>query len=221
MTTIHTYNSLSILKKAVLQMSLFSIMKGKDSWPDPDKHASSTQSLDLITVPEVLLISEIAGYVENVIESEHFLASGVTYKSLSLWAKVMSNPGKYDAHASYSSTTHGSSTPGGGGNDGGDKKMLSFKIDLFTGGTLSGGVYIRNILSVFKFNTVLLFLTDVGYYRQNLPWSSAFASCIRTSIVDSSILSFLARILGKEENCAVCFWHYQNQNRLSCHFAIL
>jgi len=85
--------------------------------------------------------------------------------------------------------------------------MPSFKIDLFTGHILSGDVYIRNMLSVFKSNAVLLlFLSDADYCRQNLAWSSGtFASQLRNSITESSIMSFLATVLGTEGSCAVCW----------------
>jgi len=170
-------------------------MKAKDSWPSPDKHVTSTEALDLITVPVVLLLSEIAGCTEQVLESNSFLAPGVMYKSLSIWAKAMSNPGRYDAQGSNSSMTHESLTPSG--SSGTNKKMPSFKIDPFMGDTMSGDVFIWNVRNVFKSNAVTLFLSDNEYCQQNASWYGAFASCcIRTLIVESPILSSLATILG-------------------------
>lgn len=69
-----------------------------------------SEKLEMITVPVVLLLSEIAGCTEQVLESNYFLVLGVTYKSLFKWTKAKSDPGRYDIRGSHSSTTSGSST---------------------------------------------------------------------------------------------------------------
>lgn len=84
-------------KVGVSNDSTFAMMKTKSDWPDASAHATSAQPLDLITIPVALLLCELAGYTEQAIESKYFLTSGVTYKSLSSWAKALSDPGRYDA----------------------------------------------------------------------------------------------------------------------------
>ena len=97
-------------KVGVVNESVLSMMKEKTSWPIPSTMETTSEKLEMITVPVVLLLSEIAGCTEQVLESNYFLVLGVTYKSLFKWTKAKSDPGRYDIRGSHSSTTSGSST---------------------------------------------------------------------------------------------------------------
>lgn len=159
-----------------------------------------SNALEMITVPVVLLLSEIAGCTEQVLESNYFLAPGVTYKSLSSWTKLTSDPGRYDAYGSHSITTLGSSTTISRSG-----KMSHFKVEPFAVYALSGDDYVKDVISVFKLNIVSSYLTDTDYCRCNASWSGAFASCIQKSVADSLTMGFLTTVLDSEDNCAVCW----------------
>jgi len=182
-------------KVGVSNDSIFAMMKNKSDWPDASAHTTANQPLDLITIPVALLLCEIAGYMEQAIESKFFLVPGVTYKSLSSWAKAKSDPGRHDARGSHSSTTLVSGASS-------NQKMPSFKVDRFEGDAFSGDAFVRKVIGIFASNAVSSYLSDSRMCRQNLPWSGAFASRIRESIAESPILGFIATELETEENCA-------------------
>jgi hypothetical protein len=132
-----------------------------------------------------------------VLESENFLAPGVTYKSLSDWVKAMNHPGRNDARGSGSSTTQGSQQATG--------KIPLFSVAPFTGDTLGGDVYISRVEAIFASHEVSPFLVDMNYCLANPAFSGAFASRICDPITESLILGFIATQLEKETVCAL-FW---------------
>ena len=132
-----------------------------------------------------------------MLESENFLASGVTYKSLSDWVKAMNHPGRNDARGSGSSTTQGSQQATG--------KIPLFSVAPFTGDTLGGDVYISRVEAIFASHEVSPFLVDMNYCLANPAFSGAFASRICDPITESLILGFIATQLEKETVCAL-FW---------------
>ena len=172
-------------KVGVTNESFLSMMKGKDTWPSATTLATTEEPLELITVPVTLLLSDIAGYTERVLERNVFLTPGVTYKYLSKWIKATNDPGKYDARSSHSSTTH------------------VIKVDRFEGDALSGYVFVRKVNIVFTSNAVAQFLTDAWHCYNNSAGSGALAARICESIADSSIIGYLASKLQTEDNCAV------------------
>ena len=192
-------------KVGVVNESVLSMMKEKTSWPIPSTMETTSEKLEMITVPVVLLLSEIAGCTEQVLESNYYLAPGVTYKSLFKWTKAMSDPGRYDARGSHSSTTPGSSTSATGAG-----KMPHFKVDPFSGDALSGDDYVKDVISIFKSNAVPQYLSDATYCSINTSWSGAFASRLRKSVADSSTMGFLATTLEKQDNCAICWSQIQD-----------
>jgi len=130
-----------------------------------------------------------------VLESAYFLAPGVTYKFLSNWEKALNHPGRNDARGSGSSTTQGNQQATG--------KIPSFSVAPFTGDTLGGDVYISQVESIFASHGVSPFLIDMNHRLANPALSGAFASRIRESIAESSILAFIATQLEKETVCAL------------------
>jgi len=111
-----------------------SMMTDRLLWPPVKDIATTEQPLDLITIPVVLALSKIARYAEQVLESDNFLAPGVTYKSLSNWERGLNHPGRNDARGSGSSTTQGSQQATG--------KIPLFTVAPLTGDILGGDVYI-------------------------------------------------------------------------------
>ena len=61
-------------KVGVVNEYILSMMKEKNSWPIPSTLETTSDTLEMITVPVVLLLSEIAGCAEQVLES-NFLSS--------------------------------------------------------------------------------------------------------------------------------------------------
>ena len=130
-----------------------------------------------------------------MLDSENFLAPGVTYKSLSNWAKALDNPGRNDARGSYSSTTQGRQQATG--------KIPAFEVKPFTGESLGGDVYISQIESIFASHGVSPFLVDMNHCLANPALSGAFASRIRHSIADSPILGYIASEMEIETICVL------------------
>jgi len=168
-------------KVGVVNESSLSLMTDCAMWPSAKDYATAQQPLDLITIPVVLALSEIARYAGQVLNSENFLAPGVTYKSLSNWGKALDNPGRNDARGSYSSTTQGSQQATG--------KIPAIDVKPFTGESLGGDIYISQVESIVASHGVSPFLVDMNYCLANPAFSGAFASCIRQSIAESPILS--------------------------------
>jgi len=54
------------------------------------------------------------------------------------------------------------------------------------------------------------FLTDVAFCYANKEWSGAYASCLRQSIADSPIMSFLTTQMDKEVSCVVVWAHIKS-----------
>lgn len=202
-------------KVSVVNESFLCIMKGKDSWFDPDRHASSTQSLDLITFPLDIWDSWL--YANGA-----WVLSCIWSDIQVLWAKVMSNPGKYDAHASYSSSTHGSPTPGGGGKDGGDKKMLCLLRLTCSQAILCQAVCTSGIYSVSSSPTQcccswqMLSIVD-----RTSPDPALLLLAFELPSWIAQLWAFLQGFLVKKKTATCAFGTYQNQNRLSCHSSIL
>ena len=63
--------------------------------------------LALITRPITALLSEIASYVGFALDENYHLEQGVTYKSLSTWAKVMLHLSNNDTSSTAASTSLG------------------------------------------------------------------------------------------------------------------
>jgi len=125
-----------------------------------------------------------------VLDSENILAPGVTYKSLSNWAKTLDNPGRNDARGSYSSTTQGSQQATG--------KIPAFNVKPFTGESLGGDVYISRVESIFAGHGVSPFLVDMNHCLANPALSGAFVSRIRQSIAESPILGYITSEMETE-----------------------
>jgi len=113
---------------------------------------------------------------------------------------VNENPGRYDAQSPSHSTTRGSH----------QSKVPSFSVPPYEGDALKGDVYISNVLNAFVSAGQGQFLTDVAFCYTNKEWSGTFASCLRKSIADSPIMSFLATQMDKEVSCAVVWAHIKS-----------
>ena len=61
--------------------------------------------LTLVTHPITALLTEIAGYVGLVLSEKYHLEEGVTYKSLSNWAKAMLHLSNNNASSTAASTS--------------------------------------------------------------------------------------------------------------------
>ena len=59
-----------------------------------------------------------------------------------------------------------------------------------------------DVVFAFTNHTLEKYLTDAGYCKKNIEWSSAFASQIRESIKGNDILGFIATEEASERNCA-------------------
>jgi len=81
-----------------------------------------------------------------------------------------------------------------------------FTVAPFTCDTLGGDVYISRVESIFASHGVSPFLVDMNHCLADPALSGAFASCIRESIAESSILGIIATQLEKETVCALVWW---------------
>ena len=176
--------------------SSLAVMKDKGLWPLPSDLADTTNATNLIKTPILLTLCEIAEYVGRVHASDRFLGLGVTYKSLSKWAKAIENPGRYDAQSSSHSTTRGK--PVG--------KVPHFTVPPFEGDALKGDVYISTVLNAFASAGQGQYLTDVNHCYINQEWSGAFASRLRES-VNKGTFRYLSTQMDTEINCAKVWAH--------------
>ena len=68
-----------------------------------------------------------------------------------------------------------------------------------------GDVFVTHVKDMFDQNAISAYLTDRKTCTDNLDWSKAFTSRVRTAIKDHAEISYLATQYQAEENCAVFF----------------
>jgi len=110
--------------------STLAVMTDRSHWHLPSELADTANDTNLIKIPILLTLCEIAEFVGRVLASNRFLGLGVTYKSLSKWALANENPGRYDAQSPSRSTTRGQQVG----------KVPSFTVPPYEGDALQGDV---------------------------------------------------------------------------------
>jgi hypothetical protein len=147
----------------------------------------------MVTIPVTMCMANIARYTEVALAKGFYMTKVVKYNDL-----VEFYGATKKAQKSMTSGTL-SSLPT-------ESKVPIFKVPAFSGDTLKGDVYEREIFSVFGNNSMASFLTSRTHCNNHPAWSGAFASRLRDSLSHSSVLEYLATELEDENNCAKC-WH--------------
>ena len=171
-------------KASVTNEEIFSFMIDSSSWPDPSKAGPNGGSLQTITMPVVLLLSQLAFSVRKMLQAGYFLDSEVKYSDFEAWIASLSSP----APSGPSSSN--------------DHKIPSFKVPTFRGDSISSDTWMEDVVRCFSSNCMAQYIKDESFCAQHIQWSSAFASRIRESIASSDILSFIATEQDTEQNCA-------------------
>ena len=167
---------------------IFSFMVDPSSWPPATKLTRSGSNLSNINVPVTLLLSQLAKYCQYMLAENYYLAAGIKYDKCSAWI------------ASLNKATPSSSTsPSSGSNQ---DKIPTFTVPEFRGDSLAGDKYMEDVVRAFTSNAMVQFLDDASFCTKNATWSGAFASRLRESIANSSILGFIATEEESESNCA-------------------
>jgi hypothetical protein len=178
-------------KCGVTNDNTYAYMHNAD-WP---KVTTVEEPLSLISHPVSVLIKELAVYVDLALNSEYYLGEGVSYKSLSSWAKAKLNPVINDARGSSASETLIDTKKV-------SSKVPLFKVPTFTGDEYDGESYIRSVESAFQSAAMKQFLSDSVYCVANEEWSGAFCSRIRESLRKNTTVGFLAEENDASLNCA-------------------
>ena len=79
-------------KASVTNEEIFSFMVDSTSWPDPSTSGPNGGSLQNITMPVVLLLSQLASSVQKMHKAGYFLSSNVKYADFEEWIKLISSP---------------------------------------------------------------------------------------------------------------------------------
>ena len=69
----------------VANEDVFSIMTNPATWPKASKLEDEDNTLDLITVSVIMLLSQIASYTEHALSHSLFLQKGITFEALVRW----------------------------------------------------------------------------------------------------------------------------------------
>ena len=165
----------------------FAFMSDSSSWPPVTSAGRNGYNYKSITIPVVMLLSQLAGKVQQMLDEGYYLDSGVKYVDFQQY--IQSLPSKTTSSGNNSSAT----------ND--DHKMPSFKVPIFRGDIMAGDKYMEDVVICFTNHALEKYLLDENYCKKNLEWSSAFASRIRESIKGNDILGFIATEEASERNC--------------------
>jgi len=123
-------------KTGVTNDSLYAYMETQ-AWP---MVKTVEEPLALITHPVTALLSEIAGYVGLALDENYHLEQGMTYQSLSSWAKAMLHLSINDASSTAASTSVGDHRVPNK-----TSKVPSFALKPFTGDEFDGDEYIHKV----------------------------------------------------------------------------
>jgi len=167
----------------------FAFMSDSSSWPPVATSGRNGYSHKSITIPVLMLLSQLAGKVQQMLDAGYYLESGVKYADFHKYIQSLPVPQSSSGTNKSSSTTD-------------DHKMPSFKVPIFKGDIMAGDEYMDDVVICFTNHALEKYLTDETYCTSNLEWSSAFASRIRESIKGNDILGFIATEEASERNCA-------------------
>ena len=135
--------------------SIFSIMTDQDRWPSPDS------SLPLLTLPVIVLLSQLASHTALVLGNDYYLAQGMQYKSLASYAAAMNHPVRHDARGSDSSIAT-SRDP----NSTVPKAIPKFKVPPFKGDAYDGKDFLRKAAESFRSAGVHRFIESEDAYDE-------------------------------------------------------
>ena len=79
-----------------------------------------------------------------------------------------------------------------------ESKVPSSQVSGFVRNTLKGDLFEKKVTSVFGNNTMARFLISEQYCDNHPAWSGAFASRLRDTLGNSSILQYLSAELEEE-----------------------
>ena len=178
-------------KTGVTNDSLYAYM-ATQAWP---MVKTVEEPLSLITHPVTALLSEIAGYVGLALDEQYHLEQGVTYKSLSSWAKATLHLSINDASSTAVSTSVGDPRVPNK-----TSKVPSFALKPFTGDEFDGDDYIHKVENTFENYAMSRFLKKHSYCESNPEWSGAFCARIRASIRDNHMIGFIAEEQAEQSN---------------------
>ena len=196
----------------VLNENDLSVMDDPKHWATslPDSELSRLNHTALrLTGPAVACLCKIATVLSGAREHNTFLSKGATYESLSLWIDSLSDLRRNDAASSHYRTSPGAAgvtvaTPSTVSSQRvkSDDKLPRFEIKKFTEDILQGDLFIRKVHNQFESNAVSDYLTDPAVCAANHSWSKAFASRLRSSILEHAELGYIATTNENEFNCA-------------------
>ena len=176
---------------------VFSFMVDPSSWPDYSKLGPRGSPLKSITVPVTLLMSQLAKYCQTMLKEKYFLTANVTFSDFQAWVLSLAKSAPSVAPSAAPSSAQ--------------DKIPSFKVPLFRGDSLAGDKYMDDVVRAFTSNAMAQYLDDVKFCMSHPTWSGAFASRLRESIADSSILGFIATEAESETNSATLWAKIKKQ----------
>ena len=83
---------------------------------------------------------------------------------------------------------------------GDDHQIPLFRVPSFNGDTIAGDKHIEDVDHVFRAHAMAKYLEDAIFCDAKTARSGTFASCIRKSIADNSILGYLTTSLKAIDN---------------------
>ena len=138
----------------------------------------------MITVPAIMCLSKIASCTEFLLVRYLFLQLGMKYSDLFFWYEEEKL--KRSEKESLANGTHLNSTGSA------IHKVPIFKVPTFYGDTLKGDKFIKKIEYIFINSAMAAFINNRKYCNNHPEWSFIFASLLRDSIANSTILGYLA-----------------------------
>ena len=138
----------------------------------------------------VSFLQNLSGFIATVRDNNLYISQSTTYEQLGVY------------HRNHRNLEVPSSTASKSLKPSKTEKVPQFILSKFVGDRLGGAHWIKGVVRKFKGQGIKTYLTDNTYCNVNSDWSSAFASRLLDSLINSDILQYITTKLKDEGNCA-------------------